>query len=230
MPKIYGFFAVYKLYSHFSTLTKPRASAEKIIEKKNIMLPETNKATNFYQTFNKFCNRILQLKLPNAWSIKTANNLAHIYKEDDDHELNHTDIYVDESLSFTIPIHANLIPSQHKIYSMYEKSVKYVTLTNLIKHLLTFNTCSGVTNEKAKKCEVLHSVPKKFSPNQLFNNPTIFYRSSDCLISRQSQICDKCKKFEHKSTIHTKFKFKKKKRQLFQSSQMPPFHKHHLKG
>ena len=140
------------------------------------MLPGTNKATNFYQTFDKFCKRILQLKLPNTWSIKIANNLAHIYKEDDDHELNHTDIYVDESLSFTIRKNANLIPSQHEIYSMYERSVKYVTLTNLIKHLLTFNTCSGVTNEKAKKCAILHSVPKKFNLNQLFSNPTIFYR------------------------------------------------------
>ena len=179
MPEIYVvffFFAVYKAYSHFSTFTKPRASAEKIIEKKSIMLPGTNKATNFYQTFDKFCKRILQLKLPNTWSIKIANNLAHICKEDDDHELNHTDIYVDESLSFTIRKNANLIPSQHEIYSMYERSVKYVTLTNLIKHLLTFNTCSGVTNEKAKKCAILHSVPKKFNLNQLFSNPTIFYR------------------------------------------------------
>ena len=52
--------------------------------------------------------------------------------------------------------------------------------------------------KRQKKCEVLHSVPKKFSPNQLFNNPTIFYHSSDALISCQSEICDKCKKFEHK--------------------------------
>ena len=54
-------------------------------------------------------------------------------------------------VSFTIRIYANLIPSQHEIYSMYEKSEKYATLTNLIKLLLTFKTCSSVTNENAKK-------------------------------------------------------------------------------
>ena len=77
---------------------------------------------------------------------------------------------------------------------MYEKSVKYVTLTNLIKHLLAFNSCSGVTNENAKKCAVSHSIPKKFNPNQIFNNPTMFYLSSDCLISCQAENCIKCKK------------------------------------
>ena len=66
------------------------------------MLPETNKAADFYQSFEEFCKKIFQLKISNIWSIKIVNNLAHIYKEDDDHQLNHTDIYVDESLSFTI--------------------------------------------------------------------------------------------------------------------------------
>ena len=64
------------------------------------MLLETNKAADFYQTFEEFCKRILQLKLPNTWSIKIANNLAHIYEKDDDHEFNHTDIYVDESVIY----------------------------------------------------------------------------------------------------------------------------------
>ena len=85
------------------------------------MPPETNKARDFYQIFEKFFKRILQLKLPNNWSIKITNNLGQSYKEDDDHEHNHTDIYFDESLSFTIHMYANLIPSQHAIYSMHEK-------------------------------------------------------------------------------------------------------------
>ena len=62
---------------------------------------------------------------------------------------------------------------------MYEKSVKYVTLTNLIKHLLAFNSCSGVTNENAKKCAVSQSIPKKFNPNQIFNNPTNLMSDAD---------------------------------------------------
>ena len=115
------------------------------------MPPDTSKATDFYRIFRGFCKRTLQLKLSNTCSIIIANKLSPIYKEDDDPELHHTDIYFDESLSFTIRIYANLIPSQHKIYSMYEKSIKYVTLSNLIKHLLTFSTCSGVINENAKR-------------------------------------------------------------------------------
>lgn len=74
------------------------------------MSPDTSKATDFYRIFRGFCKRTLQLKLSNACSIIIANKLYPIYKEDDDHELNHTDIYVDESLSFTIRIYANLIP------------------------------------------------------------------------------------------------------------------------
>lgn len=74
-----------------------------------------------------------------------------------------------------------------------------------------------------EKCAVLHSVPKKFSPNQLFNNPTMFYRSSDCLILCQSEICGNCKKFEHeKWTIHEKFKFKKKKKGIIPAKPNAP--------
>ena len=71
---------------------------------------------------------------------------------------------------------------------MYEKTVKYVTFKNLIKHLLTFKRYSGFTNRNGKKYAVLYSVPKKFSPNQLFNNPTTFYRLRHCLILCQLEV------------------------------------------
>ena len=167
---------------------------KRLLQRKTLCHQTQTKPQIFTRYFGGSCQRTLQVKLSNTCSIIIANNLSHVYKEDDDHELNHTDIYFDESLSFTISIYANLISSQHKIYSVYEKSVKYVTLTNLIKHLLAFNSCSGVTNENAKKCAVSHSIPKKFNPNQIFNNPTMFYLSSDCLISCQAENCIKCKK------------------------------------
>lgn len=124
---------------------------KRLLQRKTLCHQTQTKPQIFTRYFGGSCQRTLQVKLSNTCSIIIANNLSHVYKEDDDHELNHTDIYFDESLSFTISIYANLISSQHKIYSVYEKSVKYVTLTNLIKHLLTFSTCSGVTNENAKR-------------------------------------------------------------------------------
>lgn len=55
----------------------------------------------------------------------------NIYKEGNDREINHTDIYVNGILSFTFRIYANLIQSKHGIYSMFKISV---TLLNLIQH------------------------------------------------------------------------------------------------
>ena len=55
----------------------------------------------------------------------------------------------------------------------------------------------------------------QFNPNQLFNNPTMFYRSSDCLILCQSKICVKCKKFEHKKVnTSQKLQVRKEKKSI----------------
>ena len=78
------------------------------------MLPETKNTTDCYQIYEDFCKQIFQWKWPNTWNIK----LAYTYKEDNSHEINYTNIYIDESLSYTIRIYVNLIPSQHGIYSM----------------------------------------------------------------------------------------------------------------
>ena len=126
-----------------------------------------------------------------------AAKFIHIYKSDGVHDISHTDIYVLNDLSFTIRIFAWCIPKEHSIYSSYEKSIKNITLSNLIKYISTFNICSGVTNENAKSGSTLHTAPKIFNP---IEDPgiheTTFYRVNNCLILSKSSTCENCLKFQ----------------------------------
>lgn len=181
----------------FSTITKPRISAQSLTEKRDsVIIPQKTKEF-FYQTFEEFVKRAQLLKLGNDWNIKMAQKFVHIFKNDGVHDISHTDIYVLNDLSFTVRIFAWCIPKEHSIYSYYEKSMKNITLSNLIKYITTFNICSGVTNDNAKSGSTLHSVPKIFNPMEdPAVHQTTFYRVNSCLILSKSSICENCSKFQ----------------------------------
>ena len=47
------------------------------------------------------------------------------------------EIYVDEDVDFTARVLLWSVPSTHELYSLYGRSVKKVTLCNLIKHIMS---------------------------------------------------------------------------------------------
>ena len=71
-------------------------------------------------------------------------------------------IKVDDSLAFTIQIFDWFMPEDHKIYKSTKRSLKNITITNLIHTLNSYNICSGVdTNELSEKL-TYYSMKKVF--------------------------------------------------------------------
>lgn len=63
---------------------------------------------------------------------------------DEIHSSAQFEIYVDDSLSFTIRGYTWSLPDDHEIYSTYKRSVRNITLSNLIKVVSTYKFCPGV--------------------------------------------------------------------------------------
>ena len=57
------------------------------------------------------------------------------------------DIYVRDNLEFTIRVFAVCIAANHEIYMKFSKSVKNITLSNLVQEISHYCICEGIKNE-----------------------------------------------------------------------------------
>ena len=91
------------------------------------------------------------------------------------------------------------IPVNHEIYKKYEKSVKNVTLSNLVKEINQYSICEGTKDRQLFQYTDQQVVPKKFNPNDIenFTTPTKYYRSSSCFFISNTQLCTNCNNFQN---------------------------------
>ena len=130
------------------------------------------------------------------------------------------EIFVDQSLSFTLRTFGWMLSDDHELYSNYNRSFLNVTLSNFISHLNQFNLCNGLTTpDPSKELNFQkHVIPKTFNYSnyqQLLFKPRThqdeYYRSNNCklLLSNQSSsesICSFC------CSAHQRFTFQKNKK------------------
>ena len=57
-------------------------------------------------------------------------------------------IYIRDTLKFTICVFAVCMPASHEIYMKFSKSVKNITLSNLVQEISHYYICEGIKNEK----------------------------------------------------------------------------------
>eukprot|EP00794_Sanderia_malayensis_P013195 gene13195-14544_t len=189
-----------------SKQAKPRESAEKIKKKKEDIhqaFPITAPSTATYKSFYEFCVRANSLKLPDIWHIdQERTDYLKISKKDQIHELPTIEIYVDDSLGFTIRVFGWLLPDNHEIYLRYKRTLQNITLSNLIRLLESQVICGGIEKKTATKAGskfLKHCATEKFIlfPDECHNGPlteTEFYRSPTCEVLTNEAIENKCNK------------------------------------
>ena len=110
------------------------------------------------------------------------------------------------------------------------KSILNVKKTSsLIEVISTYNICSGIKSEQAKKT-TSHSTPTTFDFPQNSSVPfhqITFYHSIAyvLLIDKPNESCKNFIKFERNALSTTKKAFKKKRKKIQQERQMPQFQK-----
>ena len=89
------------------------------------------------------------------------------------------------------------IPANREIYMKFSKSVKNITLSNLIQEISHYCICEGIKSENNFQYTNQHLVPKIFNPNVTTPSTFIkFCRSTACLYICETNICTNCQKFE----------------------------------
>ena len=133
----------------FSTYTNSRTSAESIAAKRLNSPTKEKPEGDYYADLHEFKKRISSLKLPDDWQMSDKQN--HIFQKSKSYEISSMDIYVGEDLEFIIRVYSWCIPLDHEIYTKYKKTMKNITLSNLIKVISYYNICSGIKDDQAKK-------------------------------------------------------------------------------
>ena len=87
-------------------------------------------------------------------------------------------------MSFTIRIFLWSVPADHEIHSLHQRSLRNITVSNLIRSVMCLQVCPGLPDYFGRSY-IEHSVPKFFSLPAIDNSPlfqTKYYRSSSCQI------------------------------------------------
>ena len=93
-----------------------------------------------YNDFNDFTNRIVKLSLSSCWEFRIQNTSAVITCVSSEYLIPKFEIFVDQSLSFTLRTFGWMLSEEHELYSMYDRSFLYVTLSNFITHIMEVYT------------------------------------------------------------------------------------------
>ena len=163
-----------------------------------------------YKSFSEFSSRVLNLKLT-GWQMTKTNNQFALTMADDIHMVPKCEIYVDENLTFKIPVLLWGVPSSQQLYSMNQSSVKNITISQLINAVKSFNICPGLSDQFISGCTE-HSIPKLFlvhstTPSYPLHQSK-WYRVPSCmmLINNCNKICSACIAIESKETSSLKRK------------------------
>ena len=170
-----------------STVSKPRDSADIINQKRSLNAATATeyKINDCYSSFSEFKTRVESLKL-NGWQVTSQNKLVFTH-HDGVHSVPKFEIYVDDQLNFALRCLLWNLSAKHELYCSYNKSVKNITISNLLHHvssLKSLKLCSGLSNQYSEAC-IEHSVPKIFSSNLLSStsfplHQSKWYRSPNC--------------------------------------------------
>ena len=190
---------------------KKSHNPETTIERREIVRHElvTHKPKQYlYENFDELTKRVSLLQLK-EWRVTMSQDNIVFEKFLPPCIVPHTKIFVDESLEFTIIIFGWPLPDDHNLYKNYYRSVRNVTISDLIKNIMSLNLCPGV----GIKSEGLisHVVPCEvdMQDENWHENPFPtrgYERSKDCCVMlKEKDLCFTCKK------VNTKFQIAENK-------------------
>ena len=201
---------------YFSTKVKPRNSAASISVKRSESMThkDDNTAEKFvYNSFKECKTRISMLKLSSDWKIQDKNeNFISAFFNDINHSIPKFEIYIINNLDFIIRLYSWTLPVQHEIYEQSNSSMKYISFSNLVSKLASYNICTGVSIDLCSKKLKKHCIPQTFNPLSPKSDQTEYNRSPSCiLLVKNSHSCKQCNRLEN--SLRSSFK-KDTKRKL----------------
>ena len=168
----------------------------------------------FYSDFKDLVKRVKSLKTLSAWIVDEAIDRLVLTKKSSLVVLPKIQITIDHSLGFSVSVYGWFLPDDHEIYTENMRSVRNITVSELVKRIDALLICPGVRPFELSSSIVHHIIPKSVDPllsNDVQSFPQQeYWRTQDCevLVDHGEQCCI-CFKYSHKSELVQKAKQRK---------------------
>ncbi|XP_068707882.1 uncharacterized protein [Montipora foliosa] len=162
---------------------------------------EGKQKSAFYKSFPEFCKRAQSLKSVQEWSTQIKEDRIIFRKFDQPSVcLPQLELVVDDSLGYSIIVYGWLLPDDHILYTQYLRSMKNITLSDLVRELIElFVVCPGIEQPELNSNIIHHVIPMSVDPlNSDDNGPENysfkeFWRSRKCqLLVQDLEDCASC--------------------------------------
>ena len=159
-----------------------------------------------YKDWTEFCNRVQKLKL-HQWNIKfNDDSSAHFQHREKPYLVPKFEVIINDSLEFTCVVFGWSLPNVSCIYKHYMRSLRNITISELLKEMLSYHVCRGIDNNVnvINSTIVSHTIPCELNPTQLSdgkpNNDVRFQREKNCfiIVNEPGQQCQSCHLFVKK--------------------------------
>ena len=181
---------------------KPKIERRELVRNENLDFQVSDK--HCYQNFDEFCSRVQRLQLTN-WDININKDIVNLRKLISPYTLPYCDITIDVSLESTIVILGWILPDTHSLYKTFCRSVRNVTLSELLKRIIALNLCCGVNIETYSEKVISHVIPCNINLDDIDpNNPfprKLYQRPVDCIVLNDNLLCNICKSYQRSKDV-----------------------------
>ena len=162
----------------------------------------------YYTNFDDLLKRLKSLKIMSTWNaeVQEGENVT-ISFQDPQFTLPKFEITIVTSLAYTIRVYRFLLPEDHEMYKLYKRSVRNITVSNIVALILQNIICSGVDNKSFSGKLIHHSVPFDLDPSKddyqqsdecavLPFRSVVYCRSTGCTVLGSVKKCSSCEMYD----------------------------------
>ena len=169
-----------------------------IVQDKEVI---TDKRKSLYKNLDELYTRGSKLQL-HSWTISKNDDTVSFQHFEKPYLAPKLQVVIDDSLAYTCATFGWLLPEDHIIYKLRKRSMRNVTISNLLYYVLCMKLCPGLeSNTDDAACHTISCELNILSDNT--QQAKTFYRSKNCeLLIENDKLCEMC-------TIHQQESIKK---------------------
>ena len=165
--------------------SKPSPRPERNLRTSVVKCNKVSLPHSCYKGFSELCQRVKSLKSLGDWSLKIFDDRILLKKMVDPYVLPHLEIVMDESLGFIVKVFGSYLPEDHLLYLCYCRTVRKITVSNLLRQLEGYKLCDGVSTMELNGKLYHHVIPLSHDTfgeeEQQFPHKG-FWRAKGCLL------------------------------------------------
>lgn len=185
-----------------------------------------------YKNFHELCGRTKKLKLP-EWQQEHSQGKLVLRHYVSPLVIPKFEIIIDDNLNFTCIVYGWVLGTNHSLYKDNNRSLKTITVSELVQQLLQYQVCVGVSDQTPETLQ--HVIPCSTNLNQGIQESVIpmqnvmYKRPKECHVLHADTKCITCCDFEKKLLKRKEIKSRKLNIPAKPNAPVSATHPHRLK-